>query len=252
MNFWHFSFFFFFFLFFQCVLKYFTLFRPFTICLFAMTRDRLCTRNSVPKTSNSSTSFPGSLFFPSRGASLSRSLAPRDGENRDPGDEKTVHDITIERCRVSWCLVYGSQKREPWEDLNLSLRKFSEKNTCLEKNKQVLVLAFQVTKCISPWQDTPLDICRVSYFRFTSPWGSVLSCVALVTYYLMHPVQLWKGSENIQVTIRPYLLIIPLWYTMHQRSTHPKHPLQISMKRTRIPLNVPVNISKLIGHPVEK
>lgn len=57
--------------------------------------------------------------------------------------------------------------------------------------------------------------------------GSVLSSVAFLTYYLMHPVQLWNGSENIQVTIRPYLLNIPLWYTMHQSSTHPKDPLQI-------------------------
>ena len=29
--------------------------------------------------------------------------------------------------------------------------------------------------------------------------GSCLSSVALATYYLMHPVQLWNGSEKIQV-----------------------------------------------------
>ena len=29
--------------------------------------------------------------------------------------------------------------------------------------------------------------------------GSCLSTVALVTYYLMHPVQMWKENENIQV-----------------------------------------------------
>lgn len=29
--------------------------------------------------------------------------------------------------------------------------------------------------------------------------GSCLSTVALATYYLMHPIQMWKENENIQV-----------------------------------------------------
>ena len=32
--------------------------------------------------------------------------------------------------------------------------------------------------------------------------GSCLSTVALVTYYLMHPVQMWKENENIQVSCK--------------------------------------------------
>ena len=32
--------------------------------------------------------------------------------------------------------------------------------------------------------------------------GSCLSTVALATYYLMHPVQMWKENENIQVNCK--------------------------------------------------
>ena len=43
--------------------------------------------------------------------------------------------------------------------------------------------------------------------------GSCLSAVALTTYYLMHPVQLWNGYEKLQVNLqRINIKLIYLWW----------------------------------------
>lgn len=38
--------------------------------------------------------------------------------------------------------------------------------------------------------------------------GSCLSTVALATYYLMHPIQMWKENENIQVNNKQTLYLL--------------------------------------------
>ena len=39
--------------------------------------------------------------------------------------------------------------------------------------------------------------------------GSCLSTVALVTYYLMHPVEVWTGDEKLQVNENDVKLNFP-------------------------------------------